>query len=150
MEELYTVTSVEPGEYDALARLWERSVRATHHFLSEEEILFYAPLVREQYLPGIGTLYCARTGFGQIAAFAGIEDDSLEMLFVDPPYRGKGLGKLLVRHAIDRWNVCRVDVNEENSAACAFYNHLGFDCTGRDELDAQGQPHPILHLTLRH
>lgn len=40
-------------DYDELIQLWEKSVRTTHHFLTEESIQFYKPLIRNHYLPAV-------------------------------------------------------------------------------------------------
>ena len=43
-------------------------------------------------------------------------------------------------------HVYNVDVNEENKKALKFYFHLGYKIVGRDDVDAEGKNHPILHL----
>ena len=125
------------ADLDALTDLWETSVRATHDFLAPDEICFYRSLVRVVRRPG-----------GGFAGFAGVADGMLEMLFVAPDLRGRGLGRCLVEHAVARCGVRRVDVNEENTQAAGFYARLGFRVVSRDPLDASGRPHPILHLAL--
>ena len=50
-----------PKDYDELLTVWEASVRSTHHFLTEENIQFYKPLVRNQYFQAV-ELYIIRTG----------------------------------------------------------------------------------------
>ena len=72
------------------------------------------------------------------------------MLFVDPAFRGMGLGRHLVEYAIDRLHVTRVDVNEQNEQAAGFYARLGFRYVSRSETDGSGKPYPILHLELPH
>ena len=37
------VIELLPADYEAIAELWETSVRATHHFLKPEAIGFYNP-----------------------------------------------------------------------------------------------------------
>lgn len=93
-------------ELDALTDLWERSVRATHDFLAPEDIPFFRRMVREEALSGVEELYVIRDSGNGFAAFAGIGADRLEMLFVAPSARGKGLGRELVEHvAVDRKSV---------------------------------------------
>ena len=42
-------------DYDELLRIWELAVRSTHHFLTENDILFYKPLyASRQYRPDCG------------------------------------------------------------------------------------------------
>lgn len=144
----YVITPARADELDELTRLWEGSVRATHDFLGEEQITSLRKAVRNEYLPGIETLVCLRQGFGKPLAFAGIEAGKLEMLFVDGAYRKQGLGRLLTRFAIEQHRISRGDVNEQNPQAVGFYRRMGFEVTGRDETDAQGNPFPILHMEL--
>ena len=40
-------------DYPELSELWEASVRSTHHFLSEEDIQYYKPLVQNVYFPAV-------------------------------------------------------------------------------------------------
>ena len=70
------------------------------------------------------------------------------MLFLDPAVRGKGFGKMLLKHAIEIHHITSVDVNEQNSDAVKFYEHFGFKSISRSALDGTGKPFPILHLTL--
>jgi putative acetyltransferase len=37
-------------------------------------------------------------------------------------------------------------VNEQNDAARAFYERLGFQIVGRSDLDDAGRPFPLLHM----
>jgi putative acetyltransferase len=39
-----------------------------------------------------------------------------------------------------------VEVNEQNSAALAFYRAQGFEIVGRSVTDRSGLPYPLLHL----
>ncbi|MDR6804581.1 hypothetical protein J2Y45_003110 [Dyadobacter sp. BE34] len=36
--------------YPDILNVWEASVLATHHFLSEQDIAFYKPLILNEYL----------------------------------------------------------------------------------------------------
>ena len=83
-----------------------------------------------------------------IAGFCGVHDGNLEMLFLAPEARGRGIGRLLVAHAISRQGATRVDVNEQNGQALGFYQRMGFVVTGRSLLDGQGKPYPLLHMVL--
>nr|WP_233219286.1 GNAT family N-acetyltransferase [Adhaeribacter arboris] len=72
----------------------------------------------------------------------------MEMLFLKPSARGKGLGKTLIRYAIENLNCKKVDVNEQNQPAAGFYKRFGFKIVTRSELDGLGKPYPILPLQL--
>ena len=100
-----------PQDYDELLTVWEASVRSTHHFLTEENIQFYKPLVRNQYFQAV-ELYIIRNREGKIAAFMGLSDELIEMLFVHPDEQGKGYGKQLMQYALHEKHIYKVDVNE--------------------------------------
>lgn len=82
--------------------------------------------------------------FGGFAAFAGIDGDMLEMLFVAPKARGKGVGRQLVEYLVRERGIRQVDVNEQNAQAAGFYARLGFRVTGarRDRSVGQALPYP--------
>lgn len=70
-----------PVLMNRLLTVWESSVRATHLFLSDREIKSIREYV-PQALKGIAHLVIAEDETGCPAAFMGIEDGKLEMLFV--------------------------------------------------------------------
>ncbi len=60
----------------------------------------------------------------------------------------KGLGKQLLNYGIENYNVNELAVNEQNSNAKEFYEHMGFKIYKRTEIDEQGNPYPILYMRL--
>lgn len=134
-------------DYPELTELWEASVRATHHFLKEEDIQFFKPLILNEYLDAV-KLVCIENNEGQIIGFIGTLQDKVEMLFIHPDARGSGTGKKLLSYAIEHLNINKVDVNEANEQAVGFYKHIGFKVAGRSELDSMGKPFPLLHMEL--
>lgn len=130
-----------------LLGVWERSVRATHLFLSDGEVRSIREYV-PQALLGVAHLLVAEDEAGAPAAFMGVEDGTLEMLFIDPEERGKGLGRRLLRLGIESYGVRRLAVNEQNPRAAGFYEHMGFEAYARSETDEQGNPYPILYMRL--
>ncbi|MBY4675777.1 GNAT family N-acetyltransferase [Marinobacterium sp. CAU 1594] len=141
------VSAVNKDEYPVLVDLWEASVRTTHDFLSESDIQFYKPLILEQYLDAV-ELRVARDPSGKILGFIGVASGNIEMLFIAPEHRHQGIGRLLVEHVRVNFAAKKVDVNEQNPQAVAFYKQLGFREVGRSPLDGMGKPFPLLHLTL--
>ena len=127
--------------------LWEDSVRATHLFLSGDEIMSIREYVPEA-LKKIAHLIIAEDEKGQPAAFMGVQEETLEMLFIAPEERGKGLGKRLILHGIEKYGVERLAVNEQNPKAKGFYEHMGFQVYKRTETDEQGGPYPLLYMRL--
>lgn len=142
-----TIEEADKTSYSELIALWEASVRATHDFLAEEDLLMLKPLIFEQFLDAV-ELRVARSTSGEIVGFSGVSDDKLEMLFIAPNARGEGIGTALVDHALQAQAVSKVDVNEQNEQALGFYQRLGFQVVGRSPVDGLNKPYPLLHMVL--
>ncbi|VVN94729.1 acetyltransferase [Pseudomonas fluorescens] len=136
------------SDYEELTRIWEASVRATHDFLPDSYIDLLKNLVLTRYLDAV-MLICTKDHRQRITGFAGIAAGKIEMLFIDPDHRGQGLGKQLLKYAIEHLNADELDVNEQNPQALGFYYKLGFEVIGRSEHDGMGQPYPLLHMRLK-
>lgn len=141
------VEQVLPEYYAEMLNVWENSVRATHDFISEEDIEFFKPIIIEQAFPAV-QLRCIKSTSGSILGFVGVHDDKIEMLFILDEERGKGVGKLLLQYAIEQLGATKVDVNEQNPQAVGFYEHMRFKVVSRSPVDDMGKPFPILHMTL--
>ena len=136
-----------PDVMKQLLDVWERSVTATHLFLSAQEIeqiKHYVP----QALEGVAHLVIAKDDGGRLVGFMGVEDNALEMLFILPEKRGGGLGRRLLDYGIKRLGVRQLTVNEQNPQAIGFYEHMGFHTYKRTDVDEQGDPYPLLYMKL--
>ena len=130
-----------------LLMVWEKSVRATHLFLSDAEIKQIKEYV-PQALRGISRLIVAEKEKVPVA-FMGVEHGRLEMLFLSPSERGNGFGKQLLQLGIQNYGVKELTVNEQNPQAVGFYEHLGFETYKRTDHDEEGNPYPLLYMRLR-
>ena len=128
-----------------LVEIWEGSVKATHLFLSDEEILQIKQYV-PQALKDVPVLLTAENEDGDITGFMGIADQVLEMLFVSSEDIGKGLGKRLLQYGIKHYSINELTVNEQNISAKGFYEHMGFRTYKRTDYDEQGNPYPLLYM----
>lgn len=128
-----------------LLEVWECAVRATHLFLTDSEIIRIRAYV-PQALSEITHLVIAEEEPGAPLAFMGVADGSLEMLFVAPGERGKGIGKILLQYGIAHYGLERLAVNEQNPQARGFYEHMGFQVYRRTDCDEQGGPYPLLYM----
>lgn len=144
---LHDIQDRPPKLIRQLLVVWESSVRATHDFLSEEEVMRIKGYV-PQALQGVAHLTVAEDAAGVPVAFMSIEGQWLEMLFLTPAARGRGLGKQLLRYGIEQHGVRKVTVNEQNPQAIGSYEHLGFSVYRRTDCDEEGGPYPLLYLRL--
>ena len=144
------ILEIEERNSDLISKLiavWEASVRATHLFLSDSKILSIKEYV-PQALKNVDKLIIAENDEEKPIAFMGIENKTLEMLFITPSERGHGLGKLLLQYGISNYKVNRLTVNEQNPQAKGFYEHMGFHVYKRTDYDEQGNPYPLLYMRL--
>jgi len=141
------VENVLPESYAQLLNVWENSVRATHDFITEEDIEYFKPIIIEQAFPAV-SLKCVKDENDMIIGFIGVYESKVEMLFILDAARGTGIGKMLLSYAIEHMGVTKVDVNEQNPLAVGFYQHIGFKVVSRSPFDDMGKPFPILHMTL--
>lgn len=142
------ISPLHADDTNRAVEVWEASVRATHSFVTEEDIEVFRPLVRGAF-PDALTFGCIRDEAGQIVGFVGMSDSKIEMLFVHPDWRGRGVGRLLLGYAVRELKATMVDVNEQNGQAVGFYQRTGFETIGRSEYDGLGKPYPLLHMQLR-
>ncbi|NHB89874.1 acetyltransferase [Photorhabdus tasmaniensis] len=132
-------------DFSKLTEVWKASVRATHDFLSDENINELRPLILHTYLPTL-IVYKATNDQNEIKGFMGVDQNRIEMLFISPDSRGKGIGKALLNFGITESGINELDVNEQNVQGVGFYQHQGFKVFSRSEIDGQGNPFPLLHM----
>ena len=130
-----------------MLEIWERSVRATHDFLTEQDIVSLRPRVAELLAGDEVTWSVIADESDAPVGFMGSHDDTVDALFIDPAFRGRGGGHQLIAHAArSAKGPLHVDVNEQNPAARGFYESQGFAVVGRSPTDSEGRPFPLLHM----
>jgi putative acetyltransferase len=143
----WTIRRARDADADGLLGVWERSVRATHEFLTEEDIVGLRPHVAQALAHDALELWVLADAGDAPVGFMGLAGNDIAALFLEPAARGKGGGRRLVEHAQAlRGGELTVEVNEQNPAACGFYRALGFVVVGRSPVDDDGRPFPLLHM----
>lgn len=142
------VTEISSELIKSLLAVWESSVKATHLFLTNDEIQTIKTDIPEA-ISNVQHLVLMTNESNRPIGFMGINAQMLEMLFISNEYRGKGLGKQLLEYGIKKYSVNKLGVNEQNSLAKGFYEHMGFKVYKRTELDEQGNHFPILYMEKR-
>lgn len=143
---IYELEKRTPEILAELTAVWEQSVRATHNFLSEREIQEIKKYVPSALSNAEHLIVSEKDK--NIVAFAGTEKGKLEMLFLLPCERGKGLGKRLLQYGINNYGIITLTVNEQNPQAVGFYRHMGFEIYKRTDNDEEGNPYPLLYMRL--
>ena len=117
-----------PQLIGALFRIWEESVKATHLFLNDEEIAAIARYV-PQALQNVQDLAVAEDENDAVAAFLGVEGKKIEMLFVTPERRGRGIGRALIEFLVRKYkgrnSVLQVGTGD-SPLTIPFYEKCGF------------------------
>ena len=86
-----TIREALPADRGALLDIWLRSVRATHTFLTEDDIQSLLPLVRDAALPALELwVLCAESGAA--VGFLGLDGAEVEALFIAPKWCRRGAG----------------------------------------------------------
>ncbi|WP_025682146.1 acetyltransferase [Paenibacillus maysiensis] len=143
------IVSYREQDHEQLFQIWERAVRATHTFLEEHHIQFYREMVSKILQERQVEVWEALDTEQQPVGFIGLQNNFIEMLFVDPSQHGQGVGRLLIEHTVKlKGHHLKVDVNEQNAGAAQFYKKMGFVQIGRSEFDGSGNPFPLLHLEI--
>ena len=146
---MYNIDTIQSFDIPRLMVVWEASVRATHDFVNEHQIMVLKNLIEQHQLFENPNIFCVRNKNFEVDGFAVVTGNSLDMLFLHPSAIGKGIGKALIQYAINFKGATRVDVNEQNEHATGFYKHFGFEVICRSTTDDYGQPFPILHMQLK-
>ncbi|WP_245646651.1 acetyltransferase [Sphingomonas soli] len=124
--------------------IWRAAVDATHGFLTEADRAEIDTMVAEQFLPNVA-LFLAEDAAG-VQGFLVMDGEMIDALFVDPAMHGRGVGTLLLNHALSIAPGATVDASEQADNALPFYLARGFEIIGRSETDPQGRPYPLIHL----
>ncbi|HEX4337142.1 MAG TPA: GNAT family N-acetyltransferase [Polyangiaceae bacterium] len=144
------VRRAQAGDREELLAIWERSVRATHHFLDDADVVTLRPLVAEELAGHAVDWWVLVSSAGALLGFLGMSGNAIEGLFLDPAHLRQGAGRFLLAHAE---SLCpgplTVEVNEQNEEARRFYESVGFVVDGRSPTDSGGRPFPLLHMTRR-
>ena len=137
-----------PHDRDLLLEVWSRSVRATHGFVSRDDLEEMTPQVREYLASDTTEFWVALDDSAGLMGFMGLSGNKMESLFLAPEFHRRGVGRQMVRHAHELCDELCVDVNEQNTLARVFYEACGFVVEGRSERDDQGRLYPLLHMRL--
>lgn len=140
MDRAVSIREAREGDLDALTDVWERAARSSHGFMDEADIVEMRPFVRDSYLPSMDVWLVESDG-GPIA-FVGARGAHVELLYVDPPFHGQGLGRHLLAHV----GATSVEVYADNETGVGFYRSQGFSEVRRRARDAAGRPFAMVVL----
>ncbi|EGO2851683.1 GNAT family N-acetyltransferase [Enterococcus faecalis] len=135
---------VKKNDYPQLISLWRFSVEATHLFLSQADIDKIEVVLPDYFQQVQLSMWLNEEQ--KCVGFSGTNQQTLEMLFIDPVYFRKGYGGEIIKKLIEQESIIFVDANKQNEGAVKFYQSQGFQVIGESKEDPQGNPFPILHM----
>ena len=145
-----SIIPYEPSMLDSMLTIWEDSVRASHFFLKDSDIVEIKQEVKAAF-SSLQNILVAKLN-NDFAGFIGVSEKSIEMLFASPKFFNLGLGKRLIFEAVNAFfakqDEILVDCNEQNERGLKFYQKLGFKQLGRSEKDSSGRDFAIIHFSI--
>jgi putative acetyltransferase len=133
-------------ERAVLVDIWLRSVRATHDFLTEDDLASLIPPTRDYLMSEASELWVVCDEAGAPFGFMGTAGSEVASLFIAPEALRRGARRLQLAHASALHGALTVAVNEQNAGARRFYEAMGFVVERRTELDDEGRPFPLLYM----
>ena len=85
MSDVWQIRRARAADFQTLVALWERSVRATHDFLTEADIGALRPLVREALSDDALELWIPTEKADVPIGFMGLVGHDIAALFLDAP-----------------------------------------------------------------
>jgi putative acetyltransferase len=140
MEPGVSIRSADEADLDALTDVWERAARSSHTFMDPDDIASMRLFIRDSYLPSMHVWLAEAEGVP--LGFVGAQGRHVELLYIDPPFHGRGLGTALLAHTA----ATSVEVYADNVTGVGFYRAQGFSEVLRRETDAIGRPYAMVVL----
>ena len=133
-----------------MLKIWEDSVRASHFFLKDSDIVGIQEEVKAAF-SSLQNILVAKLN-NDFAGFIGVSEKSIEMLFVASKFFNLGLGKRLILEAVNAFfteqDEILIDCNEQNERGLTFYQKLGFKERGKSQKDSKGRDFAIIHFAI--
>lgn len=143
MESALLIRSATSADLDALTDVWERAASTSHTFMDPDDFAALRPAIRDAYLPSM-EVWLVEVDHSPVA-FVGARESHVELLYVDTPFQGRGLGTRLLA-VVGEQGARSVEVYADNPVGVAFYRSQGFTEVRRRERDAADRPYPMVVL----
>lgn len=122
----HIIRTPRPAEIETLIRIWLNENTRAHSFIHPDYWLSHIDYMR-QALPHAEVYVCEVNG--EIAGFAGIDDNHIAGLFVDENHQSLGIGTSLIDFIKQHHFTLTLAVYKKNEKALQFYSKRGFAVT---------------------
>ncbi|SFC85137.1 GNAT family N-acetyltransferase [Tropicimonas isoalkanivorans] len=134
-------------DLERLSDIWFDSSLRAHPFIGEPRLVEQRRLIAEEYLPKAEAWVACLDG--EPIGFISLLGRVIGGIFIAPDQQGRGVGRRLIAHALDRKGDLSLEVYTENERAVRFYRALGFEELSRRDVDDFGFPFPNATLRLK-
>lgn len=117
------ISQITQTELDTISDIWLTANKEAHEFISESYWDHNYAEVKKMLPEADLYLYYMEE---EIVGFMGIMDDYIAGIFIKSSYRGKGIGKCLIKEAKGDYEKLELAVYKRNDAAYQFYIQQGF------------------------
>lgn len=157
--ETFDLRPAVPGDVDEIAQLWHRGWLDGHLGHVPETLLPYrtAASFRTRtaaHITGTTVAVVSNLPERPIAGFVVVQIDEVEQLFVDAPWRGRGVAAVLIEHAeraiAAHFPKAWLAVVAGNARARRFYERQGWLDDGQIDYAAETADGPVPIPTLRY
>lgn len=105
--------------------VYDKSISDLNNEISKDSLEQIKNNTKEM-IKSVENLIIVKNEEENIIGFMGCENENLEMLYLHPDYKNKGLGKELINIAINNHNVNKTQVTKINTNGIDFLSHMGF------------------------
>jgi putative acetyltransferase len=139
------IRKYESKDVDDVLEAWESASKLAHPFVSAEFLASERHNIPNLYLPNAETWVWETDN--RVVGFIALIGNEVGAIFLQPEYRGRGIGRALMDHARDLRGELEVQVFEANTIGRSFYAKYGFEQV--EELVNQQSGLPSLRLILK-
>lgn len=128
---MLSVRPYHPADWEAIQAVHDaaRKIELSHAKLSDAFLPLEIAAEREELFDYPG-LFVAEED-GRVTGFAACDDEELAWLYVAPEHQRRGIGRALVRHALEQFpDIRTVEVLMDNHPARQLYEAMGFSVAG--------------------
>ena len=134
-------------DIEKLSSIWLDASLLAHPFIGKPRLIEQQQLIAAKYLPSAETWVACQAD--SAVGFISLLGTFIGGLFIAPSHQGRGIGRKLIAHALDRKGNLSLEVYLQNQQAVRFYAALGFREVSRRPIDDEDLPFENAHLEIR-
>ena len=131
------IKKITESDIAEVVDIWYEVSLQAHRFVPAEYWEKKRDEMRSKYIPMSETFKA--TDGARIAGFVSLVDGYLAALFVRAEYQGRGIGSMLLNHAVSFCGKLQLKVFCKNEKSVAFYKSKGFSVVSTSTDDETGE-----------